>query len=140
MRYLLDTNVISDRTRPRPDSAVAAWMGALSPGDVALSTITVGEIQTGVLKLAHGARRTFLSRWLDGISHQFDGRVLPVNVPVARMWGRLMDEARRTGRAMTVPDALLLATAVVHALVLVTRNERDFRDRGADILNPWTSR
>jgi predicted nucleic acid-binding protein len=59
-------------------------------------------------------------------------------VPVARAWGKLEDDARRKGRALEVPDGLLLATAAVHDLVLVTRNERDCRERGVDILNPWS--
>jgi predicted nucleic acid-binding protein len=138
MRYLLDTNVVSERNRPRPDPHVARWFERLPREDVALSTITFGEIQKGIMKLERGSKRTFLARWLEGLPGEFGGRVLPVTVPVARAWGKLEDDARRIGRALQVPDGLLLATAAVHNLVLVTRNERDCRERGVDILNPWS--
>lgn len=139
MRYLLDTNVLSERNRPRPDPQVAKWIQRLPREDIALSTITFGEIQKGVLKLQPGAKQTFLARWLQELPEQFRGRVLPVTIPVARVWGEMEDDARRTGRALQVPDGLLLATAAVHDLVLVTRNERDCRERGVDILNPWNA-
>lgn len=140
MRYLLDTNVVSDQTRPRPDPAVAMWISERQNRDMAVSAITFGEIQKGVLNLHPGAKRTFLTGWLEGLPKQFRGRVIPVTLPIARAWGRLADDARRAGRALTVTDGLLLATAAVHNLVLVTRDERDFRGMGVEILNPWGPR
>jgi predicted nucleic acid-binding protein len=137
MRYLLDTNVVSDSTKPRPNPRVTRWMGGLPPEHCALSTITVGEIQKGASKLEPGAKRTYLIRWLEEIPTEYRKRVLPVDVPIARAWGRIADEARRAGRELSVPDGILVATATIHKMVLVTRNERDFRDRGVQILNPW---
>jgi hypothetical protein len=139
MRYLLDTNVLSEPNRPRPDPRVTKWIGQLPRKDAALSTITFGEIQRGILKLQPGAKRTFLAQWLQELPSEFRGRVLPVTIPVARAWGEIEDDARRAGRTLDVPDGLLLATAAVHDLVLVTRNERDFRGRGVDVLNPWSA-
>lgn len=137
LHYLLDTNVLSELNRARPDPHVTRWVNQLVDDDAALSTITFGEIQKGILKLNPGARRTFLTHWLEGLPRQYRGRVFPVSVRVAKAWGELEYDARRTGRALDVPDGLLLATASVHKLVLVTRNERDCRGRGVDILNPW---
>jgi predicted nucleic acid-binding protein len=137
LRYLLDTNVLSEPNRPRPDPHVTRWIKQLPRAEAALSTITFGEIQKGIVKLHPGAKRTFLARWLDELPGQYRGRVLPVTVRVARAWGEFEHDARRTGRALEVPDGLLLATAAVHDLVLVTRNERDCRGRGVDVLNPW---
>jgi hypothetical protein len=137
MRYLLDTNVVSEPFRPRPDPAVVGWVEALEPNRALLSTISVGEIQKGVSNLGDGARRARLLRWLDDVPVTFEGRVLVVDVPVARAWGGIAHHSRRSGRPIGVPDGLLVATAVVHTLVIVTRNERDFRGRGVDVVNPW---
>ena len=136
-RYLLDTNVLSELNRARPDPHVTRWIEQLERAEAALSTITFGEIQKGVSKLDPGAKRAFLAGWLEELPRQYRGRVLPVTVRVARAWGELEDDARRTGRALEMSDGLLIATAAVHDLIVVTRNERDFLGRGVDIVNPW---
>jgi predicted nucleic acid-binding protein len=88
--------------------------------------------------LQPGTKRDALTRWYeDDVHEQFRDRVLPVDVPVAREWGRLVAESIRAGRLLSVPDGLLLATATIHRLVLVTRNERDCAGRGVDVVNPW---
>lgn len=137
MRYLLDTNVVSEQVRPRPDPVVSAWIGGVEPTDLGVSAVTVGEIQKGVLKLGPGARRSLLSRWLEEFPEQFGSRVLPVNVAIARAWGGISHDATRMGRRIEVPDALLIATAVVHRLIVVTRNVRDFSERGVRVIDPW---
>jgi predicted nucleic acid-binding protein len=137
MRYLLDTNVLSERLRQRPDPAVVGWLDAPERRHCVVSTVTFGEIQKGVLKLEPGRRRSLLERWLDEVPLQFGERVLPVDTPVARAWGGIAHHSRRTGREIGVADGLLLATAVVHELVVVTRNVRHFQDRGVLVLDPW---
>lgn len=138
MRYLLDTNVLSEACKPRPDHGVAAWLRAQPPATLAISALSLGEIRKGVELLAAGARRMELEEWLaTELPSQFRNRLLPVGPEVAGEWGRLAAEGRKCGRELPVVDGLLLATAVVHGLTLVTRNERDCRDRGITILNPW---
>jgi predicted nucleic acid-binding protein len=137
LRYLLDTNVLSEPNRARPDPHVTRWIRQLKRAEAALSTITFGEIQKGIVQLQPGSKRTFLARWMKELPREYRGRVLPVTVPVAQAWGEFEADARRTGRALDVPDGHLLATASVHKLVLVTRNERDCHERGVKILNPW---
>ena len=138
MRYLLDTNVLSEPARPDPDPRVLAWLGAQAQIDVAISVITLGEIGRGVDLLAPGRRRTRLREWLEvDVPRRFHERVLPIDDRVARAWGRLSAEAERKGRRLPALDGLLLGTAAVHDLVFVTRNERDCADRGVPILNPW---
>lgn len=137
LRYLLDTNVVSEMNRVSPDPHVTRWIKELQRTDAALSTITFGEIQKGIVQLQPGAKRTFLTRWLEELPGQYRGRVLPVTVRVAKAWGELQADARRTGRALEMSDGLLIATASVHKLALVTRNERDCRGRGVNVLNPW---
>lgn len=138
MRYLLDTNVLSELVRPEPDARVMAWVEAQSPLDLAVSVLTLGELTKGVGLMAVGRRRAALERWVAvELASQFRGRVLPVTDAIALAWGGLAAEARRTGRSLPVIDGLLLATASVHALTLVTRNVGDCAGREVPVLDPW---
>jgi predicted nucleic acid-binding protein len=138
VRYLLDTNVLSEAAKPDADEGVACFLAEAPPLELALSVLTVGEIRRGIRLLDPGRKRRRLEEWLSvALLRQFTGRVLPVDEAVALAWGRLSADARRSGRPLPVIDGLLLATAEVHDLTLVTRNERDCPDRGVPVLNPW---
>lgn len=138
MRFLLDTNVLAEPARPDPDPGVLAWLRDQSSLDLAISVLTLGEIEKGIALLPEGRRRHRLEEWLaSDLPRQFIGRVLPVDADVARSWGRLSAEARRGGRELPVIDGLLLATAAAMGLTLVTRNVGDCADRGVPVLNPW---
>jgi predicted nucleic acid-binding protein len=140
MRYLLDTNVISEASKPRPDPGVAAWMRSQSPMSMGISVLTLGEIRKGVELLPTGGRRSSLEAWLStDLPRQFHGRILPVDEEVAAEWGRMLAEAKSKRRDCPSVDALLLATAGVHDLTFVTRNERHCAGRGVPIFNPWAS-
>lgn len=139
VRYLLDTNVLSEPARPAPNAGVVTWLAAQSPLDLALSALTIGEIEKGISLLTPGKRRSQLEAWLAvELPRQFSGRVLPIDDAVARSWGRLSAEGQQQGRPLPVIDGLLLATASVHQLTLVTRNVEDCQDRGIPLLSPWT--
>lgn len=138
MRYLLDTNVLFDPFKRMPNARVAAWLRAQRPLDLCVSVLTIGEIASGVLATAPGRRRSELERWVArDLPGQFAGRVLEVDIAVATEWGRLTAEGRAMGRELPAVDGLLLATAAVHHLTFVTRNESDCADRGVEILNPF---
>lgn len=138
MRYLLDTNVLSEAVKPDAAAGVADFLADASALQLAISVLSIGEIRQGVMLLSAGRRRRRLEEWLAvSLVRQFTGRVLPVDEPVALAWGRLSAEGRGSGRRLPVVDGLLLATAQVHRLTLVTRNERDCGDRGVPVLNPW---
>lgn len=138
MRYLIDTSVLAEGTRPNPDPRVAEWIRAQQPLDLAISVLTLGEIRRGIELLPAGRRRTTVETWLtrDLLRH-FQGRVLPVDEAVATAWGQLSARSRTSGRPLPVVDGLLLATAAAHDLTLVTRNEADCAARGVPLLNPW---
>lgn len=141
MRFLLDTNVLSEAVKPEPDGGLVAWLGARSMLELGISVLTLGEIRKGILLLAAGRKRDRLHQWLRAeLSPQFANRILPADEAVSLAWGRLAAEGRRSGRRLPVIDGLLLATADVHGLTLVTRNERDCADRGVPVLNPWGTR
>ena len=138
MRYLLDTNVLSEAARAEPDPGVLEWLQARSSLDLDLSVLTLGEIRKGVALLPDGKKRRRLEEWLTvDLARQFTGRLLPVDDAVALAWGGLSAEGRASGRELPVIDGLLLATAAVHGLTFVTRDERDCGERGVPVLNPW---
>jgi predicted nucleic acid-binding protein len=133
--YLLDTNVISELVRPRPQAAVLDWFADTPNEALFLSVLTLGEIRKGVEKLNDAPRREKLRVWLEhDLRDWFGARILPVDAAVADRWGRLLAEA---GRPLPSIDSLLAATALHHELRLVSRNARDFAHPGLVVVNPW---
>jgi hypothetical protein len=119
---------------------VVDWLGAQVQWDLAVSVLTFGEIQRGVDRMADGRRRSELQNWLSSpLREQFADRVLPIDLAVALAWGTLTTESERLGRPLHIVDGLLLATAKVHGLTMVTRNVNDFSQRGVPIHNPFVS-
>jgi toxin FitB len=138
VRYLIDTNVLSEAVKPDAAAGVAGFLATTSALELAISVLSIGEIRKGVMLLPAGNRRARLEVWLSAsLVRQFTGRVLSVDEAVALAWGRLSAEGRAACRPLPVIDGLLLATAQVHGLTLVTGNERDCGDRGVPVLNPW---
>jgi predicted nucleic acid-binding protein len=137
-RYLLDTNIVSDTLKPQPSSAVASWLDSQASEDLFISTFTVAELWRGVLERAPGRRRQELPSWFTGPTGPeglFRGRVLPFDVPAALVWARLMAEGTASGRPRSGLDMIIAATAVAHDCIVVTANERHFRDV-VEFLNP----
>jgi toxin FitB len=140
LKFLLDTLVISETLRPRPEKKVLAWLDSTEDDLLALSVLTIGELEKGVAKLYVGPRRTKLVRWIeDDLRSMFEGRILPVTHEVASVWGQLSGQAEAEGMKIPVIDALLGATALVHGLTVVTRNTSDIARTGAAVFNPWES-
>ncbi|NNE17762.1 MAG: type II toxin-antitoxin system VapC family toxin [Myxococcales bacterium] len=136
MAYLLDTNVVSElRKGDRCDTAVRRWFEALDESDLYLSVLVVGEIERGIERIRKRDPKsaTRLRRWLSNLSSQFDDRILPVTLPIARAWGKM-------GAPTPIPtvDGLLAATAQVHGLVLATRNVRQVDALDIESVNPFT--
>ena len=138
MSYLIDTNVISELVRAKPDAAVLDWFANTPDEALFLSVLTLGEIRKGVEKLTSPedtARRERLRLWLEhDLRDWFGPRILPIGPDVADHWGRLLAQA---GRPVPAIDSLLAATALHHDLRLVTRNTRDFDYAGLEMINPW---
>lgn len=139
MSYLLDTCVVSELSRPRPDPGVVAWMSEADVVSLHLSVITIGELRHGTLRLPVGKRRSSLSGWCEKLRQSFSGRVLPVDEPVALRWAEIAARAEQAGRPGSFADGLIAATALERGLTLVTRNVTDFEPFGVSRLNPWTA-
>ena len=136
-RYLLDTNIIGDATKPAPSGTLLAWMGEQADEDLFVSALTVAEIRRGILEKPAGRKRVELEAWFagpDGPPALFAGRVLPFDEKAAHAWARLMAEGRAAGRPRSALDTIVAATAEANACVVVTDNERDFT--GVETLNP----
>jgi toxin FitB len=137
--FLLDTNVVSEWTKPRPNSGVIEWLDEVSEDDVFLSVVTFAELRRGIERLPASARRKRLDEWLrSDLPIRFEGRIAPVDGAVADEWGRLVARREADGRPFNAMDALIAATAQVHELTLVTRNVSDFKASLKSLLNPWT--
>ena len=134
MTYLLDTNVVSEVRRKQPDASVLAWFRRTDPAAIRLSVLTLGEIVKGAESLARRdpTAGQSLRNWLDGLRLHYADRLLGVDGAVAETWGRLSAQ-----RPLPVIDGLLAATALVHNLILVTRNVCDVSGTGVTVVNPW---
>jgi predicted nucleic acid-binding protein len=138
MRYLLDTNVISELIARHPNKRVIHWLDQLDPASIYLSSITIGELRKGIEKTADPSRKETLRKWLtEELLVRFEPRILVPDVPVMLSWGELVGRLERIGRPLAAMDSLIAAIALANACTLVTRNGADFRDTGLSVINPW---
>lgn len=139
MRYLLDTCLLSELVKPRPDPSVIAWVGRQNESQLYLSALTLGELRKGVEGLEDGRKRVRLAQWLENeLKPRFADRLLTVDEEVAERWGIVSAQASARGLAVPVIDGLIAATALVHGLIVVTRNVSDVQATGTRVFNPWT--
>ena len=136
--FLLDTNVLSELIKAKPEPRVASWIEATDESLLHLSVLTLGEIRKGIVALADAARRVRLEAWLDhDLAIRFSGRILPIDLGVADRWGRICGSAAAKKSPIPVIDALLAATALHYDLTLVTRDTSHARVSGASVFDPW---
>jgi len=136
--FLLDTNIPSELTYPRPAPQVAQWLKNADNEGLFFSVISLAEICKGIAKVPESKKRAQLQEWLDcTLRPWFAGRILPVTEPIAERMGRWAGEGEASGRTLKIADGLIAATALEHDLTLVTRNVKDFTGFGVPLLNPW---
>ena len=139
MKFLLDTNVISEPLKPRPNRAVLEWLAAADEDGIYLSVVSITELRHGIERLAAGRKCNHLDQWLSEVlARRFSGRILPIDLETADACGKLAARSEKIGRPIEPRDAYIAATAEVHALTLVTRNQSDFQPVLKTVLNPFT--
>jgi predicted nucleic acid-binding protein len=137
--FLLDTNIVSELVKPKPEPRVTAWIDSTDETLLYLSVLTLGEIRKGIGSLRDASRRVVLEAWLDSdLILRFAERILPIDRAVADRWGRLTAEAAVAKSPLPVIDGLQAATALDQNLTLVTRNTKDIAVTGVPVFNPWT--
>lgn len=137
MRFLLDTNIISNIVKPTPSPSLMAWMVRQTDEDLYIAALTVAEIRRGILQMPVGKRRDLLDTWFfgsEGPQALFAGRVLPFDERAALVWARLMADGSAVGRPRSALDTIIAAVAEANGCIVVTDNEKDFA--GVEILNP----
>ena len=140
MKYLVDTCVLCELQKRRPDRSVVAWFRKrFADSMFMVSAVTIAEIKRGISRLDESdPRRQKLSEWLENdILAQYGDSIIPFDLSVSKKWGEIMAEADRAGRTRPSLDGMIVATALVHDLVIVTRNVRDLDFAGAKVANPW---
>jgi len=132
--WLIDTNIVSEWVKPRPDPGVVRWLEEVDEERIFLSVVSLAEIRFGVERLGVGLRRTRLDEWLrQELPERFEERIVPVDREVADACGRLLARARRAGHGLGAMDALIAATCLACDLVLTTRNVADFDGLGVEL-------
>ncbi len=132
-RYLVDANVLSEATKPRPNHRIVDWLAHNEP-ELAVDPIILGEIRFGILLLPTGRRRSRLERWFeDGVQRL---HCIPWDAPTGLRWAELLATLRAEGRAMPIKDSLIAATALTHDMAIATLNRRDFDAANVTIVDP----
>ena len=137
MRYLLDTNIISNITKPVPSEALLTWMNEQNDEELFIASLTLAEIHRGILEKTAGRRRSQLDAWFNGTEGPqalFAGRILSFDIDAALVWARLMAKGKTQGRPRSALDMMIAAIGEANGCVVVTANERDFH--GIEIINP----
>jgi toxin FitB len=139
MAWLLDTNILSELRRLKPEPKVLAFVAAHPLEELYISAVTLAELRFGIELLSEGSdRRDELNNWLTHtIRPMFDKRVLPVTEDIMFRWRLLVEEGRKAGHTYSQPDLIIAATAVHHGFTMVTRDRSDFERAGTLVVNPW---
>jgi len=134
MTYLVDANVLSEPTRPSPDTRVVDWLSA-NERMLVVDSIVLGELYLGVLSLPAGSRKTRLEHWFDSLSKSIE--CLPWDASVSRQWAKMVVALKRKGTSVPLLDGMIAATALEHGLTVATRNVNDFKPTGVKVINPF---
>lgn len=139
--WLLDTNVLSELRRPRPDANVLQFVSSASLDLLYVSAVTFAEIRFGIEIVSDPSRRMELNEWLaHKLRPMFEDRVLEITEEIMLKWRLLVEEGRKTGHTFAQPDLIIAATALHHGLTVVSRNTGDFERAHVPVLNPWMRR
>ena len=139
MKYLLDTNIISELISKKPNPNVIKFLTLIEEENVFLSVITIGEIKTGIEKLDDtNKRKNILLNWLNKeLIPRFNNKIINIDLEIMQEWGKLYAKLKKEGKPIPLMDSLIASTAISKNLILVTRNEKDFYNLNISIINPF---
>ena len=137
MKYLLDTCILSETVRPRPDERVLRWFQSTDRTMMYTPAVVLGEIQKGLVRMPQGARRNLLEKWLERYRTNYAQRIVSFDAAVAHEWGTLVGQLQSMGVSLPIIDSQIAATALRHDMTLVTRNVKDMEPTGVRLLNPF---
>jgi len=137
--WLLDTNILSELRRPKPERKMIAFVAAQPLELLYVSAVSLAEIRFGIERLADAGRRAEFNDWLAlKVRPMFEQRVLAVSEDIMFKWRLLIEEGRKAGHTFSQPDLIIAATALHHGLTVVSRDTGDYRKARAPVLNPWS--
>jgi predicted nucleic acid-binding protein len=141
LKYLLDTNIISEFVSKKPNQNVLDYVNSLDENNIYLSVITLGEIQFGIEKLDkkhHETKIEKLSHWLNNdLLQRFDGRIVDIDIDIMLKWGEVNAQLQKVGKPMPIMDSLIASACLAKEFILITRNERDFYHFEIEMVNPF---
>lgn len=136
--WLLDTNVLSELRRPKPEPKVVAFVTAQPLDSLYVSAVTIAEIRFGIELIADAHKRAALGDWLNlQLRPMLQNRALPVSEDIMFKWRLMVEEGRKAGHTFSQPDLIIAATALHHGLTIVSRDEGDYTKTGVALVNPW---
>ncbi len=140
MNYLLDTCLISELAKSKPDEKVVDWVLSENETGFYVSVLTFGELHKGIEKLPESKKKEELRSWIeDELKNRFQNRIIAIDMRVSILWGKIQCIAEKKGKPMPAIDSLIAATALAHDLTVVTRNVSDMEQSGVKLLNPWVN-
>ena len=137
MKYLLDTCILSETVRPRPDERVLRWFQTTDRTLMYTPAVVIGEIRKGIVRMPKGSRRNLLEGWLERYRVNYVQRIVPFDADVAHSWGTLVGQLQSKGVTLPIIDSQIAATALHHDMTLVTRNVKDMEPTGVRLFNPF---
>ena len=138
MKFLVDTCVLSELIRDKPDPNVEDWFYSKNEDSLYISVMSFGELRKGTSKLPDTSnKKAKLLDWIAGLEKRFTGRIIDINLDVAENWGHIQSELEKKGQALPIIDSLIACTGITHSMIVVTRNTKDMERSGVELINPF---
>lgn len=138
MNYLLDTCVLSELIKPKPNLNVVKWISGIDERYLYISVLTIGEIHKGIEKLPESKKKDSLHKWVDfDLKERFNNKIFNIDIHVATTWGKVQAQSELTGQTLPTIDGLIACTGITHDLTIATRNIKDMKPSGVALINPW---
>lgn len=138
MNYLLDTCVLSELIKPKPNQNVITWISDIDERCLYISVLTIGEIHKGIEKLLESKKKENLHEWVNfDLRERFNNKILDIDIHTATTWGKVQAQSELMGKTLPSIDGLIACTGITHDLTIATRNTKDMKVSGVSLVDPW---